>query len=86
LSRSVQAGHPGEERCFEWRATGAESMWLIAPGCEAPQPVPEDGILIVTLGWRPAEYRVIARGYGGNEVAATLRAVPLPFACLESDQ
>jgi hypothetical protein len=79
----VQSGHPGEDVRFEWRATGAASVWLIGPDSDQPQPVGEESCLFVTLGWRPAEFQLIARGYDGAESSAVLRAVPQPFACLE---
>ena len=86
LQPAVRAAHPGEEVRFEWKAVGAESVWLIAPGCSAPQRVIADGLLFVPLGWQPAEFQLIARGYGGAEKSVTFRAVPQPFACLESGQ
>jgi hypothetical protein len=63
--------------------SGAESVWLLAPDAEQPQQVDAECCLFVTLGWRPAEYLLIARGYGNAERSAVLRAVPQPFACLE---
>ena len=87
LSPAVRAGYPGTEVVFEFRVSGAESLWLIPPGCIEPQRLPDKdgGFLFVTLGVRPAEFRLIARGYGGVESTVLLRAVPQPFACLESD-
>jgi hypothetical protein len=87
LRLAVQAGHPGQEVWFEWRTFGADSVWLISPACEKPQRLrdTEGGVLAVTLGTRPAEFRLIAKGYGGAETSVLLRAVPQPFACLESD-
>ena len=79
---AVQVGHPGDEVRFEWRVTGARSVWLVTPDSDRPQPVGEDSFLFVTLGWRPAEFQLIARGYGGAERSAVLRAVPHPYACL----
>jgi hypothetical protein len=79
----ARAGHPGDIVRFVWRVSGAESVWLIAPDAEQPQQVDADSALNVTLGWRPAEYLLIARGYGNAERSAVLRAVPQPFACLE---
>jgi hypothetical protein len=79
---AVQAGHPGDDVRFEWRVTGARSVWLVAPDSDRPQRVGEDSFLFVTLGWRPAEFQLIARGYGGAERSAVLRAVPHPYACL----
>jgi hypothetical protein len=79
----ARAGHPGDTVRFVWRVSGAESVWLIAPDAEQPQQVDADSALNVTLGWRPAEYLLIARGYGNAERSAVLRAVPQPFACLE---
>ena len=81
----VQAGHPGDEVRFAWQVTGADSVWLVGPDSHAPQPVGADSFLFVTLGWRPAEFELIARGYGGAERSASFRAVPQPFACLEAD-
>jgi hypothetical protein len=77
------AGHPGDTARFEWRVSGEESVWLITPDTEQAQQVDPDSALIVTLGWRPAEFHLIARGYGGTERSAVLRTVPQPFACLE---
>jgi len=87
LRPAVQAGHPGEEVVFEFRVGGAESLWLISPGCIEPQRLADKdgGFLFVTLGARPAEYTLIARGYGGVERSVLFRAVPQPFACLEAD-
>jgi len=77
------AGHPGDTARFEWRVTGAESVWLITPDMEQARRVDADSALFVTLGWQPAEFHLIARGYAGAERSAVLRAVPQPFACLE---
>ena len=89
---AVQAGHPGEEVRFEWKAEGAESVWLISPGCDAPQRLDDKdagfkdgGFVFVKLGWRPAEFQLIARGYGGAEQSVTFRAEPQPCACLDSE-
>jgi hypothetical protein len=85
LRPAVQAAQPGEEVRFEWTAEGACSVWLISPGCDRPQLLREEkegGLLCVTLGWRPMEFQLIARGYGGAERSVTLTAVPQPFACL----
>ena len=72
---------------FEWRTYGADSVWLISPDCDEPQRLRDNngGVLVVLLGTRPAEFRVIARGYGGAETTVLLQAVPQPFACLELD-
>lgn len=80
---AAQSGHSGDEVCFGWDVTGAESVWLIAPGSDRPLPVGADDFLFVTLGWRPAEFQLIARGYGGRERSVVLRAEPHPYACLE---
>jgi hypothetical protein len=77
------AGHPGDTARFEWRVSGAESVWLVTPDAEQARQVDPDSALIVTLGWRPAEFHLIARGYGGTERSVVLRTVPQPFACLE---
>jgi hypothetical protein len=89
---AVQAGHPGEEVRFAWKVE-AESVWLISPGCDAPERLDdkdagfrEGGFLFVRLGWRPVEFQLIARGYGGAEDSVTFRAVPQPFACLEEGE
>jgi hypothetical protein len=81
-----RAGHPGEEIRFEWRSENATEVWLISPGCEKPQAVPAEGVLFVTLGRRPDEFVLIARGRDGAEKAVTFRAVPQPFAILEAEE
>lgn len=83
---AVQSGHPGDVVTFEWRSFGAETVWLIPPGSDEPQQHrdKDGGLLPVTLGWQRAEFHLIARGYGGAERRAVLRAVPQPFACLDS--
>ena len=88
LRPPVQTGCPGDIVRFEFKATAAESLWLIAPDADAPQRLQDKagGFLVVRLGWRPAEFKVIARGYGGAERSIMLRAVPNPAACLETDQ
>jgi hypothetical protein len=84
---AVQSGHPGAEVVFEWRTFGADGVWLFSPGRDEPQQLEDKdgGLLRVTLGWEPAEFRVVARGYGGAERSVVLRAVPQPFACLDSN-
>jgi hypothetical protein len=62
----VQIAHPGEEVCFEWRAFGAESVWMVGPDSLHPQRVDEDGFLYVKLGWRPVEFHLIAKGYAAR--------------------
>jgi hypothetical protein len=62
----VQIGHPGEEVCFEWRAFGAESVWMVGPESTQPQRVDAEGFLYVKLGWRPVEFQLIARGYAAR--------------------
>jgi hypothetical protein len=83
VPRTAAAGHPGDTVRFQWRVSGAESVWLIAPDAEQPQQVDAECCLFVTLGWRPAEYELLARAYGGAQRSVTLQAVPQPFACLE---
>ena len=83
LRPATQSGHPGDEVCFGWGVTGAESIWLIAPDSDRPQPVGEDDFLFVSLGSRPAEFQLIARGFGGAERSKVVRAEPHPYACLE---
>ena len=85
LRPAVQAGCPGDSVRFEWRMMAAESAWLIPPGSAAPERLRETngGFLDVKLCSRPVEYQLVARGYGGAERSAVLRAVPQPFALLE---
>jgi hypothetical protein len=85
-SGTERAGHPGEEIRFEWRTENAVEAWLISPGSKTPEGVPASAVLFVTLGWRPAEFQVIARGRDGAEKSVTFRGVPQPFASLEADQ
>jgi hypothetical protein len=86
LRPAVQAACPGETVRFEFKASEAESLWVIVPDADRPQRLPDTsgGFLDVTLGWQPVEFQVIARGYGGAERSALLRAVPNPAACLET--
>jgi hypothetical protein len=74
----LQYGEPGQSVTFEWRTDGADSVWLIEPEAEAPRKLEDrsGGLISVTLGLEPAEFVVIARGYGGAEESAVLRAVP----------
>lgn len=87
LRPAVQTGYPGQTLRFEFKATAAESLWLRAPDADASKRLPDNdgGLLVVTLGLRPVEFTIIARGYGGSERSAVLRAVPDPAACLETD-
>jgi hypothetical protein len=86
LRPSTQAGYPGSTLTFEFKASGAENLWLIAPDADAPQRLGNTGGLIeVSLGLRPVEFEVIARGRGGTERSLILRAIPDPFAGLETD-
>jgi len=81
-----RAGHPGEKIGFEYRTENATEVWLTSPGCKTPQKAPKSGVLFVVVGWRPAEFLLIARGQGGIERAVTFRAVPQPFAILEREE
>jgi hypothetical protein len=83
---AVQVGRPGQSVRFEWRMMAAESAWLVPPGSAAPEQIGDKngGFLDIKLGWHPVEFQVIARGYGGAERSAVLRAVPDPIAWLET--
>jgi hypothetical protein len=86
LRPAVQTGYPGDTLTFELKASGAESLWLIAPDADAPQRLGNSGgLLEVTLGLHPVEFEVIARGRGGTERNLVLRAIPDPTAGLETD-
>jgi hypothetical protein len=86
LRPPTQAGYPGTTLTFEFKASGGESLWLIAPDADAPQRLGNSGgLLKVTLGLHPVEFEVIARGRGGTERNLILRAIPDPFAGLETD-
>jgi len=79
LSPAVVSGHPGQEVRFEYSVAGAENVWLIGPDGDEPEPVIDDGFLYVILGQHEVAFRLIARGHGGAETNALLRAVPEPF-------
>jgi hypothetical protein len=84
LRPAVQIGYPGQEVCFEWRSAGAESLWLVSPDGAVPQRLRDtEGFLFVRIGTRPAEFQLIARGYGDTEHTVRLAAVPDPLGCLE---
>jgi hypothetical protein len=87
LRPAVQAAYPGDTLRFGFKATGAESLWLIGPDDDAPKRHDDNsgGFLIVTLGLQPVEFEVIARGYGGAERSLVLRALPDLTAGLETD-
>lgn len=86
LRPPLQYGEPGQSLTFEWRTVGADGVWLIEP--DAPEPRKLDdkdgGLIVVMLGMEPVEFEVIAKGYGGAEQSAVLRAVPYAFASLET--
>jgi hypothetical protein len=88
LREPLQYGEPGQTVTFEWRADGADSVWLIEPGALAPRKLEDKdgGLIAVTLGLEPVEFQVIARGYGGAEDSAVLRAIPHAAACLSTGE
>ena len=85
LRPAVQAACPGETVRFEWRTMGRKRMAGSRRADAAPKPLRDTtgGFLDITLGSRAVEFQMIARGYGGAERRAVLRAVPHPFAWLE---
>jgi hypothetical protein len=85
LEPAVQVGLPGQTLRFEFKASGADSLWLIGPASDPPVRFPDNdgGRLLVKLGDRPEEFTVVARGYGGAERHVVLRALPNPLALLD---